>query len=426
MKIRAGYGEAAFPPPLRLELCGYGFYLDRRAEGVLDDLHARAVLLEKEGGRVLLASCDLIGFSLEDDAALRRAIAADLGLDPASVLLACTHTHTGPATTEALPGLGRGDRSYIAKLAPMVRAAAAAAAEDLAESTLSSGTEIPEALGYNRRTGLFEPLDPLLRAAVIPHPAGPILLLNYACHPVTLGPGTQVSADWPGAAVRALAVEGYRAVVFQGFCGDIDPACNRKAWGRGAEEDLALYGRILASRARKAAAAVRPVREGPIRAAMRTVDLPLRVPDPFDPTRERAALRARFAGAFPNMDRFLDEWEAAARAAYPRLRADPRLRGLPVQAVRAGGLLLAALPGEADCAYALRLAGRWGDLFCVGYAGGVGGYFPEARAFRDPSDYACYLAPRFFGGLFPFVPEIEDLLCEACEAALAGTGAAPP
>ena len=38
----AGYGESVLTPPLGVELCGYGYYLERRAESVLDELKAVA------------------------------------------------------------------------------------------------------------------------------------------------------------------------------------------------------------------------------------------------------------------------------------------------------------------------------------------------------------------------------------------------
>jgi hypothetical protein len=107
MTLAAGYGETILTPPLGVELTGYGFYLERRAESVLDDLKARALFLEKDGVRAVLVSCDLVGLTVEASDAARRAISASLGIPPDHVLLACTHTHTGPATMD-MPGAGRG------------------------------------------------------------------------------------------------------------------------------------------------------------------------------------------------------------------------------------------------------------------------------------------------------------------------------
>jgi hypothetical protein len=44
-RFSAGYGERLITPPMGVDLSGYGFYLDRKAGAVLDDLKVRAVHL---------------------------------------------------------------------------------------------------------------------------------------------------------------------------------------------------------------------------------------------------------------------------------------------------------------------------------------------------------------------------------------------
>ncbi|MCX8160426.1 MAG: hypothetical protein N3G18_05795 [Candidatus Saccharicenans sp.] len=44
--LLAGYGEEIITPPLGTDLAGFGFYLDRRAIAVKDQLKARALYLE--------------------------------------------------------------------------------------------------------------------------------------------------------------------------------------------------------------------------------------------------------------------------------------------------------------------------------------------------------------------------------------------
>ncbi len=103
--LHVGYGERVITPPLGVDLCGYGFYLGRRAESVLDDLKARAVWLESAGQKLVLVGCDVIGFTVEEADSLRAKIASSLGMPRSAVLLAATHTHCGPAT-QPMPGLG--------------------------------------------------------------------------------------------------------------------------------------------------------------------------------------------------------------------------------------------------------------------------------------------------------------------------------
>ncbi|NTV81472.1 MAG: hypothetical protein HGA24_08630, partial [Candidatus Aminicenantes bacterium] len=139
-ELRVGYGERTITPPLGVELCGYGFYLGRRADSVLDDLKARAVYLESGGQRLVLVACDVIGFPVDEADSLRARIAASLGLPRPHVLLAATHTHCGPAT-QPLPGLGDMDAAYTERLRTLIIEAADEAAAAPAPAELSHALE---------------------------------------------------------------------------------------------------------------------------------------------------------------------------------------------------------------------------------------------------------------------------------------------
>jgi hypothetical protein len=415
--LAAGYGETILTPPLGVELAGYGFYLERRAESVLDDLKARALFLEKDGVRVVIVSCDLVGLTVEASDAARRAISASLGIPPDHVLLACTHTHTGPATMD-MPGLGGADPAYVRSLSPTIVVAAERAAADAQEARLSYAQETLEPIGYNRRRKSFEEIDPVLRAVYFRRRTDRLMLLGYACHAVVLGRSRAVSADWPGAAVRAVQESGDRALVLQGFCGDIDPVTNMNRWGAGSPEDLGLLGRIVAQRARKSEAyAVVPAEMG-IASFEKRIRLPLIVPPAAAIEREMAAFLEK-NGGFPQADRFARAWARAAAEARDRLAAAPFIDDVPVQAIDLAGLPVLGLPGEAFSAYGALWAGTHPRLFPAGYANGDVGYFPTRCAYDDSGDYAAYGAPKFYA-LFPFTPEIVSILAAAGRDVLSG------
>jgi hypothetical protein len=83
--------------------------------------------------------------------------------------------------------------------------------------------------------------------------------------------------------------------------------------------------------------------------------------------------------------------------------------GVPVQALRIGGLKILGLPGEAFSGLGIKLREKWPSLMTIGYANGTIGYLPTRKAFRTPHDYACRCAPIFYA-VFPFSPEIESVL----------------
>jgi len=405
--LQAGYGEKIITPPLGLELAGYGFYLGRTAASVLDDLKARAVCLAGGGSRVLLVACDLVGFTVETADAIRERISEETQIPRPNIMLACTHTHTGPASMP-LPGLGEMNRDYAATLPEAIAAAAAAAARDLRPAAFSYAFETLEPIGYNRRGGNFERIDPVLKIAYIRRSGDNIMLLGYACHAVILGRSRAVSADWPGAAVRAVEDRGWKAVVFQGFCGDIDPVTNLNRWGDGTPDDLALCGNLIAGRALKAEkSAISPV-DVRISAAESRIQLPLAVPSRDRLDREAAIFLEKNSG-FPGADRFAAAWRQAAGEAWERFAAAPRLENVPLQAMDIGGLKFIGLPGEAFASFSLSFRRARPALFTVGYANGDIGYLPDRAAFADSGDYAAFCAPKFYS-LFPFTADLEDLI----------------
>ena len=109
--LHVGAASIDVTPPVGVELCGYGYYLRRASTAVLDRLMARAVYFESCGARALFIGNDLIGVDAELTARTRALCAKHLGLDPASIMLAGTHTHSGPATINTY-SIGERDPLY--------------------------------------------------------------------------------------------------------------------------------------------------------------------------------------------------------------------------------------------------------------------------------------------------------------------------
>jgi len=405
-KLLVGYGERTITPPLGVDLCGYGFYLDRKAEGVLDDLKVRALYLKNGGRALLLTSCDLIGLTVEFCDEVRAAAAAAQQIPAAHILLSATHTHSGPAT-QPLPGLGEVDAASTKKIRKSVLEAAADASSDLQESDFSVAFEAIEAIGYNRRRNDFSGIDPVLKAGIFRTGREKIYLLNYACHPVVFGPQKNISADWPGTLVRAVEKSGQRAVFFQGFCGDIDPVTQLNRWGRGTIEDLNFYGELLRQRLEKAEKFAVLQADTGLAAVEKRLTLPLQVYDRRRIEREAASFLEKNA-RFPGAQRFAEEWRKLALKNRDSFARSPLLKNVPVQAMTIGQLKILGLPGEIFSGIGLNLQKSHRPLMPVGYANGDIGYIPTRKAYRDATDYACYCAPMFYQ-LFPFTPEIEGI-----------------
>jgi hypothetical protein len=410
MTFLAGYGERVITPPLGLDLSGYGFYLGRKAESVRDDLKVRALCLKSDDRTLILAACDLIGFTVGLSDTIRSEISAAQGMPVSNVLLACTHTHSGPAT-QPLPGLGASDAGYIDTVRARIKSAVGAAAADAREAKFGSSFEAVEPIGYNRRTNDFSGIDPILGAAIFRRPDRAIYLFNYACHPVVFGPRTHVSADWPGAAIREIEQNGHRALFLQGFCGDIDPVTQLNRWGEGTDEDLALYGHLLARRLEKSGRRAAEERDISLAAVEKRLVIPLDVFGRGEIERVARDFEKRNAH-FPGASRFAAAWKAEALERAAAFRRKPYLEHVPLQVLGIGRMKIIALPGEVFCAIGLKLRTFWKCLVPVGYANGSIGYIPTRTAYRDPDDYACRCAPMFYQ-IFPFTDAVEGIFLRA-------------
>lgn len=411
----AGYGESVITPPMGVELCGYGYYRERRAETVLDDLKARAVCVSGGGTTLLLIACDLIGFDVATADAIRQTIADEQHVPVANVLLACTHTHSGPAS-EFLRGCGEIAPEYVRRLPELIAAAARRAALDRGPCVMRIGSEQADPIGYNRRLKSFDPIDPNVAAVIFERKHFPISLCAYACHAVTLGPNTAVSADWPGAVVKTMEQDGYRCVCFQGFCGDIDPVCHMHKWGSGTSVELDLYGATLKQHMLHIARNGQPVKLAALAAVEKRIALALEVPpDKAVVDNEYRDMLAKASSEAAK--KFANEWRKAAEEKFDDLRRHPYWDNVPIQAMKLGGMNLIALPAEVFCEYGLKLRQQLSPLLTIGYANGNTGYWPAKTAYANQADYAAYLAPKIYD-VFPFASSLEDTILDVCRKVL--------
>lgn len=408
IRLEAGYATRDITPPRGVELCGFGYYLGRTMERIESPLNVRCCVLRAGTDTVCMLSTDLIGFSVTEADRLRALIAADLGIDPVRVLLASTHTHAGPATV-AWDGIGEMNPDYVAELPGKLRGAAIHAAESLEPVTVRWRCETIEPFGINRRHSNFCQIDPRLKTLWFDGAHTPIVITSYACHPVHTGADPVLSADWPGAVCECAEQAAARALVLQGFCGDIDPV----SWHTGHHEhwpqEVASIGRHVWNRVRRArhapesAVSCLPVAE-------RRLPIPLNVPTLDDLKRDATHL-LQHAGS-PGHRRFAEVWIDKALAHRDEMAANPFTDPVPIWACRIGCAVLCAVPFEPFSGHDAVLRAHHPDLMTIGYANGLTSYLPTRDIYECPGDYAAYEAPRFFS-LFPFTPDAPDLVMNA-------------
>jgi neutral/alkaline ceramidase-like enzyme len=235
--LRAGAAKTEITPPPGLPMWGYS---NRKgpATGTLDPLYARVLVLEAATKRLALVTVDLgRSFGPASLDWLRSATRDDVSF----VVVAASHTHSGPVIRDEYPsGAPAWETSALKKIAQAI----SQARSHLTDARIGTGYGFA-LIGHNRlrvnpdgTVSWFErnlteiptaPVDGTVTVLRVDTAAGQPLaiLVNYACHPVIFGSDNlQYSADFPGA--MAATVEeafDHRPLCFflQGAPGDINP-----------------------------------------------------------------------------------------------------------------------------------------------------------------------------------------------------------
>ncbi|NQT53082.1 neutral/alkaline non-lysosomal ceramidase N-terminal domain-containing protein [bacterium] len=434
-QLLAGAAATDITPTAPVYLAGFASR-DRPSEGVHDPLHARAVVFQSGDTTAAIVSCDLIGLTAASIAAIRSRVGQATGIPAAHVMVACTHTHSGP-TMGVLrhPGL---DADLVRATEAKIADAVVAAHRALRPAAIGCGLGHAR-ISINRRqhqrhclTGLAHKNDGPCDDAVLvvrvddtEHGAPLARLVGHACHPVVLaGSSYPISADFPGQVAAAIEAQRPSApcAVLNGACGDINPEIVG-----GTFRDAQRLGRTVARAALGVDATLRLRPDAPVAIAQETVQAPLA---PLPPRadiqhlleRRHEELDARLARGTLSRERYENDYELAwARDALAEHRRGARVttRPIEVHALRLGDALLVGLPGEVfvQIGQAVRAASPLPCTFVVGYANGNVGYLPTAQAFPE-GGYEVDGAPRFYYGIYGFAPGIEAALMAAAASAV--------
>jgi hypothetical protein len=313
---------------------------------------------------------------------LRRNAARTSGIS--YVLVAATHTHSGPAIRDEYPPKEPPD--WESGVLDKVGRAIDEAHQRVVEARLGTGYG-SVLIGHNRlrlepdgTITWFErnntmvptsPVDPTVSVLRVDAADGrPIaVLVNYACHPVVFGSDSlRYSADYPGVTIKEVERElgGQPLAMFlQGGDGDINPYYAVHPLDQDAVRMRDWTGERLGREAARVAKAIQTgsALEASLDLSEDTLDLQWR----WNPDKFREAVR--------------QSWGPKAAAAFERRYAE----GLhaPVATVLINRTIaLMAVPGEPFVDHQIDWRNRCPvrDAFFLGYANDSLGYFPTIRA----------------------------------------------
>jgi neutral ceramidase len=405
-ELRVGAAAVRITPPPGAPMAGY--YFHRTADGVHDDLQAKALVFEQDGVRAALVACDLISMP-EELVAEARARIAKLGIPPERVMIGGTHAHTGPVLVgrnsreDRMPSeMLAIARQYIAQLPDRLAEAVERANAALTAARLSAGAGEERSISFNRRFWMKDgsvgwnpgklnpnivrpagPIDPQVPVIYAESPQGKPLAtyVNFAMHLDTVG-GTEYSADYPFTLATLLGKvkSPEMLIVFTiGTAGNINHIDVSSREPQKGHSEAARIGTVLAGEVIKTYTRLKPVETRAPRGRRQMVKLPLPANGPGDLEKARE-VAPKFGK--PNAAPFLDLVKAfrvldvEARDGKP-LEAE-------VQVIALGpDLAFVGLPGEifVELGTAIKKASPFRHTIVAELSNGSIGYVPDRAAY---------------------------------------------
>lgn len=296
--IKIGCGASRITPELGASMAGY--FNERKATAIHDDLYAKAMIFNDGSVSAGLLCCDLICLHKDEVARIREIFSAKTGIKGENVMICATHTHTGPRTR--MFRMSADDKvtpRWLEGLPEKAAQAAVEALDNLELCEIAGGISYEDRIAFNRRYRMKDgtvQTNPGHQNPNIIEPAGPIdpevgvisftrqdgsikaLYVNYACHLDNVG-GTEISADYPGYLASRLQerLEDKPFVLYtNGACGDINHIDVRSPYSRKGHEHSRWMGETLAGDVCEALKDMTPLANEGLRAVSKTIQLPMR------------------------------------------------------------------------------------------------------------------------------------------------------
>lgn len=414
-RFEAGVATVDITPPQGFRMSGY-FY-ERLNTGTHDPLQAKAIVLRQGDVRGALVFCDLIGIPASISGPARKKAAEATGIPASNILIAATHSHTGPLYFGELRNFFRKQaiekhgsdphekEDYGQQLVDKLAQAITDAHKHLAPVSVKSSIVEQQGLSFNRRFHMKDGsvrFNPGYRNPDIIRPAGPIdptvgtigfwnesgapvaLLSVFALHLDTVG-GTEYSADYPHYLERELRKELGKELVSlfgAGTCGDINHIDVTQASQRKGQEMAEHIGTTLAKSIVAGLPKAKPADKLSLAVKSSTVMCPLQEYSAEE------TLKAR-ANMIKIGTRDLSFLEQVETSKIVSLAAMPKGK-LPceVQVFRlSDDLAIVGLPGEVfvELGLAIKTRSPFDQTLVVELSNDVPAYIPTRKAFAEGS-----------------------------------------
>ncbi|MGE3315255.1 MAG: hypothetical protein AB7O26_09075 [Planctomycetaceae bacterium] len=346
-ELRVGVATTEITPGKNYPVSGY--YVERLSTGTKDPLQAKAIVFRQGDQSAAFVICDLIAIASDLSAEVRKRVEQQAGIPGGNVIVAATHTHTGPdygrelfsvVTGRPLPENWKGREPYVPKLIEAIAAAVTLASESARPVQLSAGLATQQSpVAFHRRylmrngeyrtwIGLKDP-NVLRTAGPIDPEIGLLLirdserktsavLSSHALHLDTVG-GTLWSADYPFFIERTLQSSFDKNIVSlfaTGCCGNINHVDSNSDTRNSAE----FIGTALGSTVAAAAPTLTEVKSPLLQVRSEVVRLPLQQSTVDQLAQSKRLLREIAAGKQAD---FYEHVDAYKRIVLEQFRGKP-------------------------------------------------------------------------------------------------------
>ena len=387
-QLKVGVGRQVITPPMGHMLQGYT--PARPALSVYDDVHITAFAFETEGAKSFLFSAEVCNIRVDIIKMIKDALEKETGVTGGNMIIACTHTHSGPHMAEGVLE-NPSDNFVVNVFIPRAIEADKAALAGLRPAQKGVGTtysdvainrwEIKEDTGTVKLgQNPFGSWDPTMTVVAFREPDGTPIgnIIHYGCHNTASARPDDVTRDWAGVMVDRLEEQtGGMTAFINGCGGDCGPRLpNGKTTGNlKMAQELGGKAGVDAVRAYNA---IQLWEDAPMRVLATQISLPLQDVGTAEQVRAEAAAYGDLA-----------ELKGTVRTSYLRLieRAEyleagnipEKERLIDHTFIVLGELVMQSLPFEPFSIITLRIkAGSpFRHTLCIGYANGSLSYFPS-------------------------------------------------
>ena len=403
-EVGAAVGDIT--PPVGTPLTG-NFRDDYASRGVHTPICCRSVVIRKDTSAVAIIAADLLTVCEALVRQVRQQVEQRCGLGPGQIMVAATHTHSGPPV-EALTD-GDDPAATLKAVLPGMVESCVRAWQSCRPMRLWAGPARSEGLCFNRRLRLKDGRTvmnwTLPPANSIDRPLGPVdeeiavllagddkdhprfIAANLALHAAVLaGDNWLISADWPGyyyKAVRSIFGPDTTAMFLQGAEGNVNHIdVSDPLQGRGFKEAQRI-GSAVGLAAASARFGAEPV-AGPVRWSRQTIALP-----PRRLTEQQVEQAGQIVAQSAGKERPRGQVDGVPDLLFAQdqieMSGSSEVRQAEIQVLRVGQTAWVALPGEFFVEYGLEIKRRSPAriTFVVGLANGSLGYVPTEEAFAQ-------------------------------------------